>query len=48
MRKITTGELISGNLTESDLEYGQVLGNGASGYVYQCTHKPSGRQVAVK
>jgi hypothetical protein len=34
MRKITTGELISGNLTEKDLEYGQVLGNGASGYVY--------------
>ena len=34
MRKISTGELISGNLIEADLEYGKVLGNGASGYVY--------------
>ena len=34
MRKISTGELIQGNLIESDLEYGQTLGSGASGYVY--------------
>jgi hypothetical protein len=34
MRNLETGELISGNLLEEDLEYGVVLGNGASGYVY--------------
>jgi len=43
-----TGELISGNLVESDLEYGKVLGNGASGYVYAAVHKPTGRHVALK
>lgn len=48
MRKISTGELISGNLIQSDLEYGRVLGNGASGYVYEALHRPTGRTVALK
>ena len=38
-----TGEVIVGNLTEEDLDYGEILGNGASGYVYAATHIPTGR-----
>lgn len=48
MRNIKTGELIGGNLQQSDLEYGEVLGNGASGYVYAAVHKPTGAKVALK
>ena len=48
MRNIKTGELIVGNLVREDLEYGEILGNGASGYVYAAIHKPMGRKVAVK
>jgi len=40
--------MIVGNLTEEDLEYGDVLGNGASGYVYLATYKPTGLQMALK
>ena len=48
MKNMKTGEVIVGNLTEEDLEYGEILGNGASGYVYAATHIPTGRQVALK
>lgn len=48
MRNTETGELIVGNLTEDDLEYGEVLGNGASGYVYAAVIKSTGRKVALK
>lgn len=48
MKNIKTGEVIVGNLIEEDLELGEILGNGASGYVYAAVHKPSGRQVALK
>lgn len=48
MRNIKTGELIGGNMQHQDLEYGEVLGNGASGYVYAAIHKPTGVKVALK
>ena len=42
--------MIVGNLMDEDLEYGDdcVLGNGASGYVYLATYKPTGVQMALK
>mmetsp|Transcript_39469 Transcript_39469/g.60277 ORF Transcript_39469/g.60277 Transcript_39469/m.60277 type:complete len:80 (-) Transcript_39469:651-890(-) len=42
--------MIVGNLTEEDLEYGDdnILGNGASGYVYLATHRATGKQMALK
>lgn len=46
MKDIHSGQMIVGNLTEEDLDYGDdqiVLGNGASGYVYLVTHKSSGQ-----
>ena len=43
MKNMKTGEVIVGNLTEEDLDYGEILGNGASGYVYAATHIPTGR-----
>lgn len=48
MRRMDTGEIIVGSLLKTDLEFGQILGNGASGYVYKCLHKPTGKQVALK
>jgi serine/threonine protein kinase len=48
MKNLTTGEMIVGNITDDELEYGRVLGNGAAGYVYAAVHKPTGRQVAIK
>ena len=48
MKNIKTGEVIVGNLIEEDLELGEILGNGASGYVYAAVHKPTGRKVALK
>ena len=48
MKNMKTGEVIVGNLTEEDLEYGEILGNGASGYVYAAIHRPTGRKVALK
>ena len=48
MKNLSTGEMIVGNVTEDELEYGKVLGNGAAGYVYAAVHKPTGRQVAIK
>lgn len=51
MKDIRTGDVIVGNLTEDDLEYGDestILGNGASGYVYLATHKQSGQKMALK
>lgn len=45
MKDMATGQMIVGNLTEEDLEYGDestVLGMGASGYVYLATHKRTG------
>ncbi len=43
MKNLTTGEMMVGNITEDELEYGKVLGNGAAGYVYAAVHKPTGR-----
>jgi len=48
MRNMKTGEFIGGNMQHQDLEYGEVLGNGASGYVYAAIHKPTGVKVALK
>ena len=48
MKNIQTGEMIVGNLVEEDLELGEILGNGASGYVYAAVHRPTGRKVALK
>eukprot|EP00352_Strombidinopsis_acuminata_P004551 CAMPEP_0176364942 /NCGR_PEP_ID=MMETSP0126-20121128/20128_1 /TAXON_ID=141414 ORGANISM="Strombidinopsis acuminatum, Strain SPMC142" /NCGR_SAMPLE_ID=MMETSP0126 /ASSEMBLY_ACC=CAM_ASM_000229 /LENGTH=82 /DNA_ID=CAMNT_0017721755 /DNA_START=271 /DNA_END=519 /DNA_ORIENTATION=- len=48
MRQISTGEIIAGNLSEEDIEIGDVIGNGASGYVYRGIHKPTGREIALK
>ena len=45
MKDIHSGEMIVGNLTEDDLNYGDnptILGNGASGYVYLATHRTTG------
>ena len=48
MRNISTGQIIVGNLTKEDLDLKEVIGNGASGYVYKALHKPSGRFIALK
>ena len=48
MKNLKTGETIVGNMMKQDLEYGEVLGNGASGYVYAAVHKPTGKKVALK
>mmetsp|Transcript_3868 Transcript_3868/g.2591 ORF Transcript_3868/g.2591 Transcript_3868/m.2591 type:complete len:132 (+) Transcript_3868:323-718(+) len=48
MRSISTGAVIAGNLSEDDIELGEVIGNGASGYVYRGIHKPTGRPIALK
>jgi serine/threonine protein kinase len=40
--------MIVGNISDDELEYGKVLGNGAAGYVYAAVHKPTGRKVAIK
>ena len=40
--------MIVGNLTSEDLELKEVLGNGASGYVYKAIHIPTGRSLALK
>lgn len=51
MRSTVTGQMIVGNLTEDDLDYGNeetVLGNGASGYVYLVTHRQTGIKMAMK
>ena len=48
MKNMKTGEMIVGNLVEEDLELGEILGNGASGYVYAAVHRPTGRKVALK
>jgi hypothetical protein len=42
MKTLSTGQII-GNFTADDLEYKEVLGNGASGYVYKAIHLPTGR-----
>jgi hypothetical protein len=43
MRNIQTGEMIVGTLVKTDLVLGEILGNGASGYVYAALHKPTGK-----
>jgi serine/threonine protein kinase len=51
MKDISSGQMIVGNLTEDDLDYGSestILGNGASGYVYLATHKHTGQKMALK
>jgi hypothetical protein len=50
MKDMTSGEMIVGNLTEADLIYGDdnILGNGASGYVYLATHRMTGQKMALK
>ena len=50
MKDIYSGQMIVGNLTEDDLDYGddKVLGNGASGYVYLAIYKKTGLQMALK
>ena len=48
MRNISTGQMISGNLAKEDLEMKEVIGNGASGYVYKAIHKPTGKVLALK
>jgi serine/threonine protein kinase len=48
MKNIQTGEIIVGSLVKTDLVLGEILGNGASGYVYAALHKPTGKQVALK
>ncbi|CDW78251.1 mitogen-activated protein kinase kinase 6-like [Stylonychia lemnae] len=48
MRNISTGQIIVGNLAKEDLDIQEVIGNGASGYVYKALHKPSGRYLAIK
>ena len=48
MRNISTGQLIVGNLMKEDLEMKEVIGNGASGYVYKAIHKPTGKVLALK
>ena len=40
--------MFPGNIHEDDLEYGEILGNGASGYVYAVVHRPTGRKMAIK
>jgi len=48
MISMETGQLLVGNLLSEDLEIGRVLGNGASGYVYEAEHRPTGRKLALK
>jgi hypothetical protein len=50
MKDLHSGNMIVGNLMDEDLEYGDdsVLGNGASGYVYLATYKPTGVKMALK
>lgn len=50
MKDMASGEMIVGNLTEADLIYGDdnILGNGASGYVYLATHRMTGQKMALK
>ena len=48
MRNISTGQIIVGNLAKEDLEMKEVIGNGASGYVYKAIHIPTGRVLAIK
>ena len=51
MKDSNTGQMIVGNLTEDDLDYGPeetILGNGAAGYVYLVTHRQTGIQMAMK
>jgi hypothetical protein len=48
MKDLETGELFEGSIHEKDLELGEIIGNGASGYVYAAIHKPTGRKVALK
>lgn len=43
MRNLSTGQVIVGNLAKEDLEIKEVIGNGASGYVYKAIHKQTGR-----
>ena len=51
MKDMHSGQMIVGNLSEEDLDYGDepiVLGNGASGYVYFATHTSTAQQLAIK
>eukprot|EP00347_Sterkiella_histriomuscorum_P002098 403369481 len=48
MRNLSTGQIIVGNLAKEDLEMKEVIGNGASGYVYKAIYKPRGRVLAIK
>ena len=48
MRNISTGQLIVGNLAKEDLQMMEVVGNGASGYVYKALHIPTGKLLALK
>jgi len=46
MKDLYSGQMIVGNLMEEDLEYDEdknVLGNGASGYVYLALYKKTGQ-----
>jgi serine/threonine protein kinase len=40
--------MIVGNLSIDDLELKEVIGNGASGYVYKAIHLPTSRVIALK
>jgi serine/threonine protein kinase len=48
MKSISTGQMLVGNLSKEDLDMREVIGNGASGYVYKAIHKPTGRVLALK
>ena len=51
MKDIRSGQIIVGNLSEEDLDYGEdrvILGNGASGYVYLAQHRATGVKMALK
>jgi serine/threonine protein kinase len=48
MKKTSTGEVISGNISADDLEIGKVLGKGACGLVYQAKIKSTNTKVALK
>eukprot|EP00351_Strombidinopsis_sp_SopsisLIS2011_P006073 CAMPEP_0116874648 /NCGR_PEP_ID=MMETSP0463-20121206/6158_1 /TAXON_ID=181622 /ORGANISM="Strombidinopsis sp, Strain SopsisLIS2011" /LENGTH=128 /DNA_ID=CAMNT_0004518599 /DNA_START=245 /DNA_END=632 /DNA_ORIENTATION=+ len=45
MRSISTGAVIAGNLSEDDIELGEVIG---TELVYRGIHKPTGRPIALK